>query len=285
VLHQWTDLQGFLSNADETEQPKKAHASPGREVAMSRLPLLLAICGLCIAAPAEMRTWNFRNGQTMEAEYVRDLFDKIIIRDEAGEERTIPKDQFVLSDADVEYLELENPPPFDLSFKKSIEQKNFSLIRGAEDRPPEWRGTFGVKVEQKGGPDFNHELTVEFFAIGKELEGNRYILLDRMSEKFTPTRANKRTLEFNSKRLVRMTDMWGDSLVYSRRGEQYFGFLITVKDPRGKVIAIDGSNDWLAQNLENLEKLGIRNYFDKTCTRTYPTRPKSYIGNREAGRL
>jgi hypothetical protein len=232
----------------------------------------------------EMRTWNFTGDRTLEAEFVRVLFDKLVLKDVNGEEHTIPRENFVLSEADEEYLELENPPELDLLFRKSIERKNFAMIRGAENRPPEQRANFGAKVVQKGSGDYNHPLTVEFFAIGQEIKGDKYILLDRKRKSFIPSRENDRMLEFYSSRIVRMTDLWDDSLNYSRRGEQYYGFIITVRDKRGKLIAVDASNDWLEEHLGKLEKLKIRNYMDKTCSRTFPSRPKSYIASRAAGR-
>lgn len=42
---------------------------------------------------------------------------------------------------------------------------------------------------------------------------------------------------------------------------------------RGKVIATAGPKKWLIENLDNLKKLKIGNYFDKSCTRTFPARP------------
>lgn len=252
---------------------------------MKRWLAVLGVCGLCAGAFAgELRTWTFSDGRTLEAEFVRILFDKIVLKDAQGKEHTLPREMFVLSDADREFLELENPPVLDLLFRKSIEQKNFSMIRGSENRPPEWRGQFGAKVVQKSSGDYGHELTVEFFAIGQEIKGDRYILLDRRSQTFTPTKANKRSVEFYSKRLVRMTDLWNGSTNYSRRGEQYYGFVITVRDKRGKLVAVDASNAWLTEHLDNLEKLRIGNYMDKTCIRTFPTRPQSYVANQAAGR-
>ena len=234
--------------------------------------------------PPEILTWQLDDGRTLEAEFVRILFDKIMLKDTAGKEWTIPQESLVLTDEDREFLELENPPKLDLLIRKSIERKNFAMIRGAENRPPEQRGTFGAKVVQKSSAEYNHPLTVEYFVIGQEIKGDRYIVLDRKKETFIPTKENDGTLEFYSGRLVRMTDLWDAHPNYSRRGEQYYGFIITVKDKRGKLIAVDASNDWLQDYLGNLENLRIGNYMDKTCLRTYPSRPKSYIANRAAGR-
>ncbi|MBN2683721.1 MAG: hypothetical protein JXR40_00445 [Pontiellaceae bacterium] len=246
--------------------------------------ILMLAFGWCVAVSAEMRTWNFKTGEQLEAEFVKQYFGKIVLKDAAGKEWTLKEEDFVLSDEDKEYLALEEVPELKLEFKKSITQKNFTNVRYAEGRPPEDRASFGAKVQQKGTGDYPFELTVEFFAIGKEIKGERYILLDRASDKFTLTKENGREFEFYSNRIVRLTDMWKDNETYSERGEQYFGFLIVVKDKRGKVVAMDASNDWLMEHLDHIEERMIGNYMDETCTRTYPTRPKSYIASRASGR-
>ena len=82
-----------------------------------------------------------------------------------------------------------------------------------------------------------------------------------------------------------MTDMWPNSANYSERGEEYDGFVIVVKDKRGKVVAIHAQHPWLEENLANLENLKIGNYMDKNCERAYPTRPQSYIAAQAASRM
>ncbi len=245
---------------------------------------LLMACLLCGGVSAEMRTWTLKDGTVFEGEFVRFFFDKLVLKGADGEQVSYPRDSFQLSKEDQEYLELEDFPELKISIKKSITKKNFSMITGAENRPPEWRGNFGVKVIQAGSTDYPHELRLELFAIGKEIRGNRYLLLDRQRTQFHLDKTNGKRFEFDSKRTVRMTDLWDANDNYSRRGEQYFGFLIIIRDKRGKIMAVKASNDWLEDNMETLDKRSIGNYMDKTCMRTYPSRPESYIANRAAGR-
>ncbi len=239
-------------------------------------------------APKEgrsIRTWSFKNGQTLEAVYVKTMFDKLVLKDADGKELTFEQAVMDLSDEDKEYLVLENPPAMKLDFRKSITRKNFSMVRGAEDRPPEQRANFGVLIKQDGSGDYPYPLTVDVHVIGKELKGNRYILLDRFSAPFQLKERHKSEFEYYSKRTVRMTDNWPDSTNYDRYGEQYFGFLIVVKDKRGKVIAMNGSNGWLEDHWRTLEERYVGNYMDDTAQRTYPTRPRSYIAAQASGRL
>lgn len=241
------------------------------------LLLLVALC-TCSVAMAEMRTWKFKTGETLEAEYIKTVITKYRLRDANGKEYDIPIEQFDLSDEDKEYLALENPPELKLEIRKSIQRKNYAMVRGAEDRPPEQRGKFGVLIKQTGSGEYPYPLTVEVFVIGEEIKGNRYILLDRFSSPFRLTDRHRSRFEYESERTVRMTDMWDNSVYHSRRGEQYFGFIIVVKDRRGKVISVDSSNDWMLDHLDTLEERYIGNYMDKTFQRTFPSRPRSYYG-------
>ena len=245
---------------------------------------MLLISNAGLAQTNEVRTWNFKTGESLDAEYVKDYLGKVVLKDGDGKEWTLKEENFVLSEADKEYLELQHPPELKLEFRKSIVRKNYTMIRFAEDRPEEQRAEFGALIKQTSYLDYRYELNVEFFAIGSEIEGNRFLLLDRLSTPFQLTKENGRKFEFYSDRVVRLTDMWGNSENYSRRGEQYYGFLIVVTDRRGKVIAADASNDWLLDHLDTLRKREIGNYMDKTCQQTYPTRPKSYIASTAATR-
>jgi len=245
-----------------------------------RMLLLLVLSSICSIGTAEMRTWNFKTGETIEAEYVKTMFDNYVIKDANGKEYTIPIAKFNLSDDDKEYLALENPPKLALEIRKSVVRKNYSMVRGSENRPPEQRGNFGVLIKQKSPGDYPYPLTVEVYVFGDEIKGDRYILLDRFSSPFSLREGPKSKFEYYSNRTVRLTDMWGTEpyagvVFFTRRGEQYSGFMIVVKDKRGKVIAVDASNEWMPEHLETLEQRRIGNYMDETFQRTYPTRPRS----------
>ena len=69
----------------------------------------------------------------------------------------------------------------------------------------------------------------------------------------------------------------GPSSGHQKRGRKYYGYLILLRDVRGKIIAVETSHDWLYENLETLVERGVGNYMDKTCTRTFPTRPYNKV--------
>lgn len=234
--------------------------------------LLIALTG---SVQAEMRTWTTSDGQTFEAEYVSSSGDKIILRTDRGKTKRFQRS--LLSPEDIEYVELTNPPAFNVDF---FQQSSQMIIKSPPDEyftqfaPPKILNyVFGAKIKQISANSYNQELCIEFFAIGGEVWGNKLILLDRQQSYFTPNKENNRSHKFSSGRTVRLIEyeMYGAS-----RGRKYFGNLVTVTDKRGEIIAYTTSNEWLFENLENLKELPINAYFDKTCTRTYPTPPKLY---------
>lgn len=234
--------------------------------------ILVALAG---SAHAEMRTWTGSDGNTFEGEYISSSGDKIILKDARGKTKKIPRAQF--SPEDIAYIELTNPPEFKVDFFTKSNQLILVVppdIQFTQLPPPKILDyVFGAKIKQSSSKDYNHVLRIEFFAIGAEVWGNQYILLDRQESSFTLSTENNRSYKFSSEKTVRMIqyDLYGAS-----RGRKYYGNLVTVTDERGEIIAYSASNEWLYRNIENLKQLPLGAYFDKTCTRTYPTPPKRY---------
>ncbi len=61
-----------------------------------------------------------------------------------------------------------------------------------------------------------------------------------------------------------------------RRGDKSRGDLVVVTDARGEIITHKASGKYSYQNLANLRTVPVGKYFDKTCTRVDPTRPKCF---------
>ena len=230
---------------------------------------------LSLGNPVEnkIRTWDLADGRLIEAAFVLSFGEKVVLKNARGKTYKIKKEQFSADDR--EYIELAQPPVFDVNFLKSFHQERFH--GGFYDvpvwtRPSEEWGHYGIQLKQTSPGEYNHELHVEIFVIGRQRGGTRYILLDHQQTSFTPAAENQRVFEFHSDRKVVLNNFRIDNL---NRGEKYAGYLVTITDARGKTIAVESSSKWLIANLERLKNLSAGNYFDKTCTRTFPSRPKS----------
>ena len=216
-----------------------------------------------------MRTWELSDSKPVEAELITVMAGKAVLKNLKGKTVKVPLDR--LNETDREFIELSNAPKFDINFTRNSKQRLFKMKEGDGDpRPPQKLSRFGVRIKQSGSGSYNHELQVELFAVGKERLGDRYILFDRQKTAFTPTVENGRSHEFVSERTVVLDNYEVDA---EPRGEKYDGYLVTIADKRGEVIAMDSSSEWLVDHIENLMKQKPGNYMDKTCNRVFPTRP------------
>jgi len=219
------------------------------------------------------RTWILEDGKTLEARFVVVMGDKVVLKDVRGKQRKIPLAR--LSAGDRTFIELARPPKFNIDFSKKSSQVVVKVDT------PFWTATqsgfsradfdyvFTAKLEQTSAGLYNHELKVEFFAIGEEVEGDNYILLDRQKSRFTPTKENGRSHAFHGN-AVRLTkyDLW------EARGKKYGGYLVVVTDSRGEIIDYGSSHKWLLGILGNLRQLPIGKHMDKTGVRVFPPSPK-----------
>ncbi len=219
---------------------------------------------------AEPRLWTLDSGYKFKAELVQVMGDKAVLKDALGE--TVKVDLALLSSNDRVFIELENPPELELSFRRKSKKKHFPTRVTTTLLPEIQINTFGARIKQKSSGSYPHELRVELFTIGKERAGDRFILLARQECSFSLTSANGRAHEFLGKSVE--LDKYEIFYINRPRGKKYAGHLIVITDVRGRTIATQVSFDWLLENLDNLKKMPVGGYMDKTCTRTFPTRPK-----------
>ena len=215
-----------------------------------------------------MRIWIGTDGKELEAEFVTVIGGKAVLKDSRGRLRKMPLAQ--LSAEDREFIELANPPEFNIDFSRKSSQSIIKMSPLNKTPPPKILDyVFSARLKQISAGLYNHELHVEFYAVGAERFGDRYILLDRQESRFTPTKENQQSHEFSGK-TVRLTsyELFGDF-----RGNKYSTYLVVVTDSRGKIIAHKTPSKWLFENLGNLGQLPVGCYLDKTCTRVFPTRP------------
>lgn len=239
------------------------------------LSLVMVMC-LNLVVDAEMRTWTLVDGRSFEAQLSDQVSfsGDIKLVDAQGKELSIPTDR--LSAEDLKYIDIIRVPELDIDFIKSFNQILFSSKVSQEVRPPEIRAKFGVRVKQKGSGAYEHELTVEFFALGRQIYADRYMLLHREKVSFTLSKENNRNFEYMSDRILPIKEFnlydWRQTPI-GQRGEKYHGYLVLVTDELGNLVAHEESSNWLFNNVENMKKLKIGNYFDKHGERQPPIRP------------
>ena len=249
--------------------------------------LLVFLVATCVFGVEEMQTWVLEDGTTFKARFTGFFGKAVVMENDKGKQVKISLDRF--SAEDCECIELKNPPSFNIDFRKKSKLRQFSTRFGTASTagiPVVHLFTFGARVGQTSAGSYNHEITVEFFAIGAQRHhNNKYILLDHQTSSFIPSKEKNRSFEFWSPRIVELEEYaiqgaWssgGSVDSYETRGKKYDTYLIIISDKNGKIIETKSENKWPLENLENLRKLSVGNFMDTTCMRVYPGRPKAEL--------
>ena len=179
-----------------------------------------------------LRTWTSTSGETFDGEYIMVMGGKVVLRDAKGKNRKIPLDLF--SEKDRTFMELENPPEFKIELARKSNQYKWPIKRDSLDLdklPGVLDYVFTAKIKQDSSGYYPHELHVEFFAIGEEIDGENFILLDKQESTFIPSEQKRSEYHTFSGRTVRLYDY--EFREDGRRGQRYGGYLVVVTDSRG----------------------------------------------------
>ena len=220
------------------------------------------------------RTWTLEGGKTFDAEFVTVIGKSAVVKSKLGRQKKVLLNK--LSECDREFIELSSPPKFKIDFLKSSSPVFFIESPDIPGWTPEQLDyRFGARVTQDGVGNYNHELKVEIFAIGDELEGNNFVLLDRLETRFTPSLENKFRHEYKSDVSVKVREVdtgWGTETIFGRRGVKYGGNLIVVSDMNDRIVNYSASNNWMIGALSRLRVLPVGKHFDKSGMRVFPPR-------------
>lgn len=226
---------------------------------------------MAVDASKETREWTSTLGQTMEGRLMSVMGDTVILEDTRRNQLKIEKNR--LSEEDQRFIDLARPPTFRIEFSKRSDQVELTTLGPYDyNRPLSiFDFTFGARIKQYSAGTYNHELTVEYFAVGGEVNGDNYVLLDRGKGSFVPSKSNNNACEVYGTpvRLREYTNRAGSPM----RGTKYDGYLILVTDEEGRVVQYETSNEFLFRNAGRLKQLPVRAHFDRDCNRTFPPRP------------
>ncbi len=223
-------------------------------------------------ADGGIRTWTLLDGRTIPARFKSIVASNIVLENEKGKLEKIPLSR--LSMEDRAFAELERPPRFNIGFSRKTSRRKVPPSRKSSWLQPKlFDHVYTATLKQTSAGAYNHPLHIEFFAIGKQINGSdRYILLDRQTASFVPSKENRRSFEFHGDRVLLVDQVF----YYRHQGEKYASYLVTITDERGKIIQHATPNKWLFEHLENLKRLPVGGYMDKSCARVHPASPKPF---------
>ncbi len=226
---------------------------------------------LCSGAHAELRTWTLVTGRNVEAEYVKTVIDTVWLKSPSGDLYKIPEKQ--LSEEDRLYVEWFNPPELKIEFWDKSEHK-LGYYKGTPHfdwviSPSMTEHSFRARVKQVDRKPYHHELTVTYYAIGRQrLDRDKYIFLEKKTGRFTP--AEQPEIELTGAVFKMLKYDWDNQ----PRGRDFAFYLVLVTDEHGEIIGHRESQDWLFEHRERLDELPARAFMDTTCKRVHPTGPK-----------
>lgn len=240
----------------------------------------LLLLGCAVTTFSDYRIWNTADGKSVEAEFVMVMATEVVLKDLSGKNYKIKIDQ--LSEEDRLFIALENVPKFDLSFKVDRSQRIVDMGPYIDQgNPVVFDYRFGVDVRQKQKRAYPHELKIEYFAIGEEVIGKKFIMLEHNTSSFTPSPENKGSHFFKGNRIT--TRQY--EVMEQTRGRKYGGYLILLIDSRNQIIQYESSYSWIREMiakggdeldlaLAQLREIPQNMFFDKSFTRVRPTRPQ-----------
>jgi hypothetical protein len=223
---------------------------------------------------AESRFWTSTSGEVVEGEYIAVVFDHVVIKSSTGIQVKLPLKS--VSDEDRRYVELVNPPELAVDFLESADQEFIKPSPIWVDNSPltQLHHTFGARVTNAGMKGYDHELTVEVFALAQQVyDPDKYQLVFRgRSDPFRLTAANRFRYEYRGSKSVPLSRF----LLAGEypRGKKMAESLVLVRDERGEIIAYNTTKKWLYAHHGNLLEIPVGGWLDQTCTRRHPTSPK-----------
>jgi hypothetical protein len=205
----------------------------------------LTVAFVCSTANAATRIWTDATGKTIEAEQVKILNEQVILRLTDGREIRVSLDS--LSAADRSAAMLNQPPTLDLKVSAKTSRSNSSLRNAgpaSRVQVEEESTQVSVAVQKASSAPYELPLNAVLYLIGEGTAG-QLVVLDKVSETFTYSDKNKE-FDFQSD-VFETAKAQGDE-----RRTEYKGWLVTVQDSNGEIIATKSSSREYTEKADTL---------------------------------
>lgn len=211
----------------------------------STLFILFAMIAFMGSTYAELRIWTDVNGESIEAEHVRTLADKVVLRQADGREIRVSLD--TLSERDRRYAVLQTPPRIDISVSSDTDRSNTTYGNRRSAQVQEETVSVEVKFRKSSPSPYEEPLTAELFLIGTPAKTGGYMILEKSKQNFSFTAEKKNEYIFASKEVNLQQLDGGRSL-----GVEFNGYLIAVRDKTESIIALKCSKLDFEKNAEQI---------------------------------
>jgi hypothetical protein len=206
-----------------------------------------------------LRMWTGEDGKRFEGTFVRELLGRVQIRDTKDQLQMISVDK--LAKADLKYLQESIVPEVDIKIRKETDLKPEMEWTISGDKTTLY--TCKITIEKKSDMDCKTGLTAELYLIADEEDGDNYILIERAENKFVFPEGRDSKIEWIVEKIPIRRYFSGWAVTSAKwRGGTYLGYIVTVLDPKGNVVAsktdisnVDWMDDGLPAAVEKLRQL------------------------------
>lgn len=223
-------------------------------------------------AGAQYREWTPANRAPVRAEYAGEAAGIIVLRREDGTELKLQYSD--LSGADRQFVQLRNPPRIDIRITFLDDTRTvgtFGSLKSTYQLVCEiLRPAFSVRKNVTD--DYTPPLTLEVVVIGQSLETDRFLVLDRITRTFRFTEENDG--EFTGvSNPIDLLHTEGSV----RAGIEYHDYVAAVRDPTGKIIALESGDSDLERHAATLLAAEPGAVFDRDLRPITPRRPAGTV--------
>lgn len=198
-------------------------------------------------APDTLRKWTDRDGKTVKAEYVRTEVESVVLRREDGSEFRVSMKS--LSEKDIEFVRLQTPPRILINMEPSVDTYTVGYLgNDGYDYTVKYQVVEpSVLLRKTSTEPYEAPLEMEVILLGRIREVDRYIIIDSavISFTFAGKQSYEVTYEGYPVDLRQISGSW-------RSGVEYEGYLVMIRDSRGKLVATKASKIALEKNATEL---------------------------------
>ncbi len=214
---------------------------------MKKSIVAIAIVALVTAAWAELRIWTGKNGQTIEAEYVRDASGKVWLKPVTGKTKVVPIN--ALCEEDQNYILKKKLPKIEIEVDDDIKRSTV----GADIDNVAAEMKCSVTITKTSRNPYPVDYEVSFYVLAMHIRYKEYFIADKIVETFSLDEKSKKSVTFTGKQLNFEYDPdppWGT---------RYEGYAVVVKTTEGAMLATKGKDKFVERvHLFKDAKVGTR---------------------------
>lgn len=192
---------------------------------------------------AESRIWTDTKGNSIEAEYILQTGDKVVLRLVEGNDVQVSLN--TLSAEDQDYILRKTPPKLELDVNLDVDRSNSGNGRRIQVQTESMSAK--VIVKKTGTSAYDAPLFAEIFLIGKREYSDDYVVMEHAESEFKFATKGRDEYVYTSGNVSsRKRDGAGNG------GMDFKGYLALVRDQEGQVIAMKASKPEFASFAESI---------------------------------